>query len=81
MNPLESSTPGDLSWRIEKIVWRKGSRCGANGGCVEIGALPAGLVGARDSHIGDAGPVLRLSSAEWRSVLADIRRGALDMPS
>ncbi|RMI45143.1 DUF397 domain-containing protein [Actinomadura harenae] len=65
--------PGD-------VVWRKGSRCGANGGCVEIGALPAGVVGARDSHIGDDGPVLRLSPGEWRSVLTGIRRGELDMP-
>lgn len=71
---MESTTP-------ENVSWRKGSRCGANGGCVEMAALAPNLIGARDAHIGDASPVLRLAPDEWRSVLADIRRGLLDMPS
>ncbi|RFU40269.1 DUF397 domain-containing protein [Actinomadura logoneensis] len=71
---MDSTTSG-------KVAWRKGSRCGANGGCVEVGALAAGLVGARDSHLGDTGPVLRLSAAEWRTVRTRIQETELDLPS
>jgi hypothetical protein len=63
------------------VRWTKSSRCSASGACVEVGELATGLVGARDAHIGDPSPVLRLSGEEWHALLTRIRAGELDLPA
>lgn len=54
--------------------WRKSSYSGHDGGdCVEVAALP-GAVAVRDSK-NPAGPVLTLTSGQWRALLDHIKAG------
>ena len=60
-------------------AWGKSSYSGYNGDCVEVAALDAGQVGVRDSKAHGAGPVLRLTRAQWTALMADVRSGRLDL--
>ncbi|WP_412541401.1 DUF397 domain-containing protein [Longispora sp. K20-0274] len=40
--------------------------------CVEVAAMP-GLVGVRDSKLGEQSPVLVVSAEDWRGFLAAVR--------
>jgi hypothetical protein len=44
---------------------------------VEVASLPDGGVGVRDSKDAD-GPVLRFTSADWRTFLGEARIGEFD---
>jgi uncharacterized protein DUF397 len=58
----------------DETIWQKSSLSLANGDCVEVAALPDGLIGVRDSK--DAsGPVLRFTHGEWSAFLAGVRNG------
>lgn len=57
-------------------VWRKSSRSGGNGDCVETTVL-TGTVAVRDSK-DPAGPVLVFSAADWGSFLAGAKAGEFD---
>ena len=56
--------------------WRKSSRSGDGGDCVEATALGE-RVGVRDSKDPD-GPVLTFPLPVWRAFVAAIRRGEYD---
>ena len=67
------STPHD------HLDWRKSSYSGGNGGeCVEVADLPDGGRAVRDSKLGDTGPVLRFTPAEWQAFVAGVRDGEFD---
>lgn len=53
-------------------AWRKASSCHANGTCVEVAALPAG-VGVRDAKFPQRA-VLLLTPAVWSALSGDLRR-------
>ncbi|GAA3931914.1 hypothetical protein GCM10023085_11550 [Actinomadura viridis] len=57
-------------------TWRRSSRSGQNGNCVEI-AQVAGIVAVRDSQNVDASPIL-LPPAGWRALLANVHAGQYD---
>jgi len=57
--------------------WRKSSRCGAGGSCVEV-ALGESVVGMRDSKLSDS-PVLMFGADQWRGFLTDLRAGRFDL--
>jgi Domain of unknown function (DUF397) len=57
---------------MNSVEWRKASRSGNNGACVEVGRLDAGTVGVRDSK-DRSGPVLRFSPADWLSFVDAVR--------
>ena len=58
--------------------WRRSSRCGAAGSCVEIADLPAGGKAVRDGKLGDASAALVFTREEWLSFLAGVRAGEFD---
>ena len=58
-------------------TWRKAT-FSDNNGCVELAALGDGIVGVRDSKLGDASPVLRFSRPAVAAWLVDAKDGALD---
>ncbi|MCO1616668.1 DUF397 domain-containing protein [Micromonospora sp. CPM1] len=47
-------------------IWRKSSRSGTQGDCVEVADNLAGVVGVRDSK-NPAGPVLTFTPDAWRA--------------
>jgi hypothetical protein len=53
--------------------WIKSSRSFANGNCVEIAALPDGMIGIRDSK-NPEGPILRFAPDEWKAFIGGVRR-------
>ena len=56
---------------VEAASWRKSTHS-ASGECVEAGH-GAGVVGVRDSQMGDASPVLEFSPAAWRAFTASLK--------
>ena len=52
-------------------VWRKASASTANGDCVEVATVPAGVL-VRDSK-DPAGPRLAFTPAPWRAFLARVQ--------
>ncbi|MGP8001535.1 MAG: DUF397 domain-containing protein [Streptosporangiaceae bacterium] len=59
----------------EFAQWRKSSFSAANGNCVEVAGLAAGVVGVRDSKAGPASPVLQFARADWAAFLASVKGG------
>jgi hypothetical protein len=57
---------------IEAATWRKASYSVHNGGCVGAGTGP-GVVGIRDTQLGEASPVLKVSPAAWTAFLRQLR--------
>jgi hypothetical protein len=60
------------------LTWRKSTRSGAAGHCVEIANVPAAVL-VRDSKDVD-GPVLSFANSGWSSFLDGIRAGEFDRP-
>jgi Domain of unknown function (DUF397) len=60
------------------VVWRKSTRSGGAGDCVEVARLPT-AVAVRDSKDPD-GPVLEFATHAWRDFLGCIRAGMVNQP-
>ncbi|BCJ62122.1 DUF397 domain-containing protein [Micromonospora endophytica] len=55
------------------VTWRKSTRSGNQGACVEVAdALPGGVVGVRDSK-DPTGPVLTFPPASWTAFTTTLR--------
>jgi predicted secreted Zn-dependent protease len=60
------------------LTWRKSTRSGAAGHCVEVASGPAAVL-VRDSK--DAGgPVLAFAETDWAGFIAGVRAGEFDHP-
>lgn len=60
------------------LIWRKSTRSGAAGHCVEVADVPAAVL-VRDSKDA-AGPVLSFGAPDWNGFIAGIRAGEFDRP-
>jgi predicted secreted Zn-dependent protease len=58
------------------LTWRKSTRSGAAGHCVEVANVPAAVL-VRDSKDVD-GPVLTFAAAQWSGFIAGVRAGEFD---
>lgn len=62
---------------LTHVTWVKSARSGAQGNCVELAELPAGLVGVRNSR-DPAGPALVFTRAEITALLLGAKDGDFD---
>jgi hypothetical protein len=60
------------------LAWRKSSRSGAAGHCVEVATVPAAVL-VRDSK-DVTGPVLNFGTDDWAGFIAGVRAGEFDRP-
>jgi hypothetical protein len=60
--------------------WKKSSWSSHAGNCVEVAALPEGVIGVRDSkETGADRVVLAFSCADWDCFLTGVRAGEFDL--
>lgn len=65
------------SYDLTRARWRKSTRSGTSGNCVEIAGNLAGIVPIRDSK-DPHGPALTVTPSSWTMFLSQLRAGALD---
>jgi predicted secreted Zn-dependent protease len=61
------------------LTWRKSTRSGAAGHCVEIANVPSSVL-VRDSK-DVSGPVLAFGDADWTGFIDGVRAGEFDRPA
>ncbi|AYY12602.1 DUF397 domain-containing protein [Actinobacteria bacterium YIM 96077] len=64
---------------VPHAVWRKSTRSGAQGNCVELAQLPTGTIALRNSHDPD-GPALIFTHDELAAFVAGAKAGEFDLP-
>jgi hypothetical protein len=58
--------------------WFKSRHSGGQNGCVEVNLSVPGIIGVRDSKLGDASPILAYTQPQWRALLTSARNGTLN---
>jgi len=59
---------------LTNALWRKSTRSGSSGNCVEVADNLPGVVAVRDSK-NPTGPALTFTPAEWMAFIGGVRDG------
>ncbi|MFI6816148.1 DUF397 domain-containing protein [Nonomuraea sp. NPDC050328] len=62
---------------VKSAEWRKATRSGDNGDCIEVALLKDGRVGLRDSERPDLPPYV-VSSSVWAAFIDGAKKGEFD---
>ncbi|TMR08006.1 DUF397 domain-containing protein [Nonomuraea turkmeniaca] len=62
---------------LESAEWRKATRSGDNGDCIEVAPLRDGRVGLRDSEHPEL-PAYVVSSSVWAAFIDGAKKGEFD---
>ena len=62
---------------LSGLSWRKSTRSGQTGDCVEVAFLPDDRIAVRDSK-NRTGPALIFTAAEWSAFTGGVRDGEFD---
>lgn len=63
---------------LSSAVWRKSTRSGSSGNCVEVADNLPGVVAVRDSK-NPAGPALIFTPTEWEAFIGGTKDGEFDI--
>jgi hypothetical protein len=69
--------PPDPEFDVSETRWRKSTRSGTNGNCVEVGTAVA-AIGVRDTKDQGHGPVLVFGRPVWGAFLDACKAGDFD---
>lgn len=64
---------------LDGAIFRKSSRSGQNGDCVEVATNLHGIVAVRDTKDKGHGPVLIFTPAEWDAFVGGTKDGEFDI--
>lgn len=59
---------------LSRAVWKKSTRSGSTGNCVEVARNLPGVIAVRDSKDPD-GPALLFTPGEWSAFIGGVRDG------
>ncbi|MFD9944134.1 DUF397 domain-containing protein [Nonomuraea sp. NPDC059023] len=62
---------------LDRAIWRKATRSGDNGNCLEVAPLSGGRVGIRDTEAPDQAPYV-VSASVWAAFIDGAKRGEFD---
>ena len=62
---------------LDSAEWRKATRSGADGDCLEVAPLPGGHIGIRDTERPDQTPYVVRASV-WRAFIDGAKNGEFD---
>lgn len=62
---------------LSEATWRKSTRSGSHGDCVEVAGNLPGAIAVRDSK-DRGGPVLAFTPDEWGAFVARVKDGGFD---
>ncbi|MET8151063.1 DUF397 domain-containing protein [Actinoplanes sp. NPDC049668] len=63
---------------LSRAVWRKSTRSGSSGDCVEVADNLPGVVAVRDSK-NPTGPALVFTPSEWTAFTGGVKDGEFDL--
>ena len=67
-----------MEYDLTRAAWRKSTRSGANGQCVEVALNLPGIVAVRHSKRPEAGVII-YTEAEWQAFIGGAKDGEFDL--